>query len=189
MAKKTDLRVIKTKKNIYEGLLSLMKERPFEEIKVSDICNEALTNRSTFYDHFSDKYELLDALINDLEKDLVEKLEENGNSESAKEYYMKMIQIFFEHISSNINVYSSILKKNHNSIVMDMIASAIYKDVEIHIKNSNKLLTTEIPVEIISKFYVNAVTNVCLEYIKYPNKYKKEDILVYLNTLLPDKIY
>ena len=178
MAKKVDLRIIKTKKNLYEGLLNLMKERTFEEIKVSDICNKALTNRSTFYDHFSDKYELL-----------VEKLEENVNYSNAKEYYMQMIEIFFDHISNNINVYSSILKKNNNSIVMDMANDAIYRDVENHIRKSDKILKTEIPVEIISKFYVSAVINVCLEYIKFPNKYEKEDILKYLDTLLPDKIY
>ncbi len=189
MAKKVDLRIIKTKKNLYEGLLNLMKERTFEEIKVSDICNASLTNRSTFYDHFSDKYELLDSLINDLENDLVEKLEENVNYSNAKEYYMQMIEIFFDHISNNINVYSSILKKNNNSIVMDMASDAIYRDVETHIRNSDKKLKTEIPVEIISKFYVSAVINVCLEYIKFPNKYEKEDILKYLDTLLPDKIY
>ena len=100
-----------------------------------------------------------------------------------------MIEIFFDHISSNINVYSSVLKKNNNSIVMDMANDAIYRDVESHIRKSNKILKTEIPVEIISKFYVSAVINVCLEYIKFPNKYEKEDILKYLDTLLPDKIY
>ena len=189
MAKKVDLRIIKTKKNLYEGLLTLMKERTFEEIKVSDICSAALTNRSTFYDHFSDKYELLDSLINDLEEDLVSKLEANQNYSNAKEYYMQMIEIFFDHISNNINVYSSVLKKNNNSIVMDMASDAIYRDVENHIRKSNKILKTEIPVEIISKFYVSAVINVCLEYIKFPNKYGKEDILKYLDTLLPDKIY
>ena len=189
MAKKVDLRIIKTKKNLYEGLLNLMKEKTFEEIKVSDICSKALTNRSTFYDHFQDKYELLDSLIKDLETDLVEKLEDNASYSNAKEYYMSMIEIFFNHISSNINVYSSILKKNNNSIVMDMIGSAIYKDVETHIKNSNKILKTDIPVEIITMFYVSAVTNICLEYIKFPNKYQKEDILTYLDTLIPDKIY
>lgn len=189
MAKKIDLRILKTKRNLYEGLLTLMKEKTFEEIKVSDICSAALTNRSTFYDHFSDKYELLDSLINDLEEDLVSKLEENENYNNAKEYYMQMIEIFFEHISSNINVYSSVLKKNNNSIVMDMANDAIYRDVENHIRKSNKILKTEIPVEIISKFYVSAVINVCLEYIKFPNKHGKEDILKYLDTLLPDKIY
>ena len=70
MKKKEDLRIIKTKKNLYEGLLQLMKDTSFEDIKVSDICNVSLVNRSTFYDHFSDKYELLATLIDDLEEEL-----------------------------------------------------------------------------------------------------------------------
>lgn len=188
MTKKEDLRVTKTKKNLYDGLLLMMKEKTFEEIKVSDICNVALTNRSTFYDHFTDKYELLDSLIVDLEKGLVKKLEENSSSTSAKSYYMKMIELFFDHISENINVYAAIIKKNNNSIVMDMAYDAIIKDVESHIDEYENI-KTDIPTQIISKFYVSAVINVCLEYIKYPNKYKKEDILSYLNSLLPDKIY
>ena len=188
MTKKEDLRVTKTKKNLYDGLLLMMKEKTFEEIKVSDICSVALTNRSTFYDHFTDKYELLDSLIVDLEKGLVKKLEENSSSTSAKSYYMKMIELFFDHISENINVYAAIIKKNNNSIVMDMAYDAIIKDVESHIDEYENI-KTDIPTQIISKFYVSAVINVCLEYIKYKNKYKKEDILSYLNSLLPDKIY
>ena len=50
--KKDDLRIIKTKKALYNALINLMKNKTFEEIKVSDICNEALVNRSTFYAHF-----------------------------------------------------------------------------------------------------------------------------------------
>ena len=61
---KNDLRVIKTKKNLYEALITLMKEKTFEEIKVADICKKALINRSTFYNHYQDKYELLYELIN-----------------------------------------------------------------------------------------------------------------------------
>ena len=63
-----DKRIIKTKKNLYDGLLEVMREKEFEDIKVSDICDKALTNRSTFYDRFSDKYELLTSLIEDLKK-------------------------------------------------------------------------------------------------------------------------
>ena len=50
---KKDLRVIKTKKNLYESLIKLMSLKEFEYIKVSDICNEALISRSTFYSHFN----------------------------------------------------------------------------------------------------------------------------------------
>ena len=67
---KNDLRVIKTKKNLYEALITLMKEKTFEEIKVADICKKALINRSTFYTHYQDKYELLYELINNLKEEL-----------------------------------------------------------------------------------------------------------------------
>lgn len=187
MPKKEDLRVIKTKKNLFEGLLTMMKEKAFEDIKVSDICSAALTNRSTFYDHFNDKYELLDALIKELEEGLIKKLEENNGKGNTKEYYIKMIDLFFDHVSENMNAYIAILSKNNNSTLMDMVYDAITKDVLNNLENNTN--ANKVPLEIISKFYVSAVINVCLEYIKYPNKYKKEDIINYLDILLPNVIY
>ena len=65
---KQDLRIIKTKKVLYMALVDLMREKTFEEIKVSDICKEAHINRSTFYNNFNDKYDLLFSLFHDLEK-------------------------------------------------------------------------------------------------------------------------
>ena len=54
--------------------MELMKDQTFEEIKVSDICNKSMINRSTFYDHFNDKYELLQSLMEDLKEELEEKI-------------------------------------------------------------------------------------------------------------------
>ena len=56
MTNKNDLRVIKTNKALFNALLDLMKEKTFEEIKISDVCSKALINRSTFYAHYNDKY-------------------------------------------------------------------------------------------------------------------------------------
>ena len=53
--KKEDLRIRKTKASLYKSLLQLMEDTPFEEIKVSRICQLSMINRSTFYDHFNDK--------------------------------------------------------------------------------------------------------------------------------------
>lgn len=188
MNKKIDKRILKTKKNLYEGLLEVMKEKTFEDVKVSDICDKALTNRSTFYDHFSDKYELLTSLINDLKEELVITLKSNSNpTDSIKEHYITMIKLLLDHITTKIDVYNAILKKNNNSIVMDMLYDAMYKEIENELQE-NKLETT-IPVEIITKFYVTAVSNICLDYIKYPKKYNKETIIHYFEILIPSNIY
>ena len=188
MKKKQDLIVVKTKKNLYEGLLKLMKNTSFEDIKVSDICNISLVNRSTFYDHFSDKYELLISLINNLEEELSINLSKNKETTSAKDYYLSIITILFNHISDNLDIYTSIIKTNNNGIAADMLREAILKDVKKTLDSTN-LKKTNIPTDIISIFYVSAVINVCIEYIKEPNKYTMKDILIYLDKLLPNDIY
>lgn len=44
----------------YENLLS---DKPFRKITVQDISDAALVHRSTFYKHFQDQYDLLEALF------------------------------------------------------------------------------------------------------------------------------
>lgn len=73
-----------------------MKSKPFEQIKVSDICNEALINRSTFYDHYADKYDLLEEYINSLKDSLTEEITKENNIEKIlKSIILKLLSFFF----------------------------------------------------------------------------------------------
>lgn len=53
-----DLRVIKTDRNIRNSFIRLLGRKGFNSITVQDILDEALINRTTFYNHYSSKYEL-----------------------------------------------------------------------------------------------------------------------------------
>lgn len=57
-----DLRVIKTKKNIREAFLELRKKHALDEIKVNVLCEKAMINKTTFYNHYQDIYELSEEL-------------------------------------------------------------------------------------------------------------------------------
>ena len=57
-----DLRVIKTKKNIRDAFLELRKKHSLDEIKVNALCEMAMVNKTTFYNHYQDIYELSDEL-------------------------------------------------------------------------------------------------------------------------------
>ena len=39
MKNKIDLRIIKTNKVLFESLITLMEQKDFEKIKISDICD------------------------------------------------------------------------------------------------------------------------------------------------------
>lgn len=58
-----NVRKFKTERDIQNALLVLLKEKSFHEITIVDICNESLVGRSTFYDHYEDKYELLKKVV------------------------------------------------------------------------------------------------------------------------------
>ena len=186
MNKKIDLRIVKTKKSLYESLLKLMSNKSFEKIKVSDICDSALINRSTFYSHFDDKYELLYSLISNLKNELIDVLKQNQSIDNPKEYYLKMIEIFLNHIDDNINTYSLIIKNNKDSILMDMVIDTLTSDIK---NKLNNISNNKIPIDFISKFYTGAVINVGIDYLKDPNKIKKEEVIEYLDQLLPNNIF
>ena len=57
-----DLRTIKTKKSIENAFLELRQKKNLEDIKVSELCSIALINKTTFYNYYSDIYELSNEL-------------------------------------------------------------------------------------------------------------------------------
>jgi AcrR family transcriptional regulator len=58
-----DPRIRRTRQLLQGALESLLRTRSFEEISVHEIAEAATVNRATFYDHYTDKFALLDALI------------------------------------------------------------------------------------------------------------------------------
>lgn len=180
---KNDLRVKKTKNALYNTLMELMKAKSFEEIKVSDICNAALINRSTFYAHYNDKYELLKDAIDNLKNSLIEELNKNVKTSNTKEYYLEMISILLNHIEEKRSIYQQIMLNNRNSIMVDILYDVLDHDITSKIK---KTKSEKIPGEIIAKFYIGAVFNVCLIFLKNEKKYSKQEILEYLNRLIPN---
>lgn len=69
-----DARVRYTKMVIREAFLSLLEEKPVNKITVTEICALAEINRATFYKYYSDPFDLLEKmeqeLISSLQKDL-----------------------------------------------------------------------------------------------------------------------
>lgn len=59
----TDLRVVKTLKQIDEALLESLAEIPFEKITVDQLCQTVIINRSTFYKYYKSKYDLMEQYL------------------------------------------------------------------------------------------------------------------------------
>lgn len=90
------------------AMLELMQQMDFEKITVKDICNRAGVNRSTFYAHYTDIYQMLDENEEYLSKGLIAevKKEKGCTCEDSSPFlpylrYMKQHQYFYRVVLQN----------------------------------------------------------------------------------------
>ena len=62
-----DLRIEKTERGIKNAFIELRSRKPLEKITVKELCESARINKSTFYAHYKDIYDLSDAMEEELE--------------------------------------------------------------------------------------------------------------------------
>lgn len=58
-----DPRIKRTRQLLHRAFNELLAEKSFDEITVHDIAERSTVNRATFYDHFPDKFALLEDII------------------------------------------------------------------------------------------------------------------------------
>jgi AcrR family transcriptional regulator len=58
-----DPRIRRTRQLLHRALAKLLESKEFEKISVQDIAEEATVNRATFYDHYPDKFALLQCMV------------------------------------------------------------------------------------------------------------------------------
>jgi AcrR family transcriptional regulator len=58
-----DPRIRRTRQLLQRALQSLLRKKSLDEILVQDITDAATVNRATFYDHYTDKFALFEAMV------------------------------------------------------------------------------------------------------------------------------
>lgn len=99
-------------------MFSLLAEKPFEEITVGELCENAQYPRATFYNYFDDKYDLLNYCWMSL-------AEEIGLSEYHYAPESQMLFLYFNRICDFTREHIEVVSKTllHNSEVGYMFSS------------------------------------------------------------------
>lgn len=83
------------------AMLELMKRMDFKKITVKKICETAKVNRTTFYAHFIDIYDMLNKMESHLRKELLESYAETDLTMFSND----SIILFFQHIKNHQYFY------------------------------------------------------------------------------------
>lgn len=130
--KKANLKVINTKRKLSKSLISLLTSKSITEIDVSELCEKAGINRTTFYKHYASLYHLLDELIVQFFKrieTLFLSLSSGENTTSKVAYLLKYLKQNREFVTiiMNNNSFSSISER---LIQLNFICNLINSNIQ-----------------------------------------------------------
>ena len=138
MANTTDLRILRTKKNIYDAFLSLLQEKSFDQITVRDITERAFINRNTFYLHYRDKADLLKSIsserLNNIHQLLTQPYEQIDEN-----YFRSVMLRLIQEIFDNKVFYRAMMKDNSSDYFREQIKKEIVEQMlaNVHITEPN----------------------------------------------------
>lgn len=117
-----DLRIEKTERGIRNAFIELRSKKPLEKITVRELCEMACINKSTFYSHYKDIYDLSDSMEAEVVRTIT-------NSISHPEYIMERPaeftkELFLAYLSQN-SMIMILFSGNQRSHLVDRIENSI----------------------------------------------------------------
>ena len=170
--KKTDLRVIRTKRSIRKAFCDMIVEMDYQDITIKELTQRAMINRNTFYLHYSSLDDLLDELRDDIADKIIAMYAHYGKIEDVKE----MIRRFFEYVSSP---ESALLERIMCSGSYRFLAKKINAKVILHRKERQKSAgsnLSEAAEEIVFSYYGTIAAVIFRQWVMDGKKLSVEEL-------------
>lgn len=108
-----DLRIEKTERGIKNAFIELRSKKPLEKITVRELCELACINKSTFYSHYKDIYDLSDHIEADVVRSITNSISHAENiMENPAEFTRELFMAYLAQSSLTAILFSG-KQRNH----------------------------------------------------------------------------
>jgi AcrR family transcriptional regulator len=185
---KTDRRVIRTRRQLRDALLSLILEKGYDSVTIEEITDRADVGRTTFYLHYRDKEELLLECINGAIDELVEEITRiplsawrlaPSDDQETLSLDNPILQIF-NYVIENADLYRIIMRgmgsgQTQNRI-REIIANAVSEFLVERAKQKDIIMNPTVPLEVFSNYFAGSLMSLVAWWLEMDMPYKPEEM-------------
>ena len=141
---KLDPRIRRTRQMLFKAFQDLLTEKTFQLITVQDIAERSTLNRATFYDHFTDKFALLEAMMGERVSALIaaRMAGNEGTCEAGLRQLILAACDFLAGVSSGCQKHQRQFEPMVESQVKAIIREFLLEDLQNHRVKNAKLKAT-----------------------------------------------
>lgn len=180
-----DLRQQKTRKLLVDALISLLQQKPFSQLSVTDICQTAMVHRTTFYAHFSDKQELLHYMLHQLEQECIDTCLPQGTITNPREYFLIATERVLDFLSARHTLYKACVDSGASTaahMLEDYAAQELCQRIS---QPQFQKTVPHIHPEIAARFYAGAMLSLIRWWLSSDVPVTKELLLQNFSYFLP----
>ena len=163
--KKEDLRTKRTRKMILEAFINLVEEKGYEHVTVSDIANQAMINRATFYAHFKDKQDVYDYIFKEALEQFMNVLApvQLGRTNQLQLHTIEqIITHIFEKIQENRVFFKTVLNAHGNEQLRKQISQILrstYANIfdQVEIREKDFIVPIDFIIEYMSSTFMSSL--------------------------------
>ena len=152
---KVDRRIAKSQVAIKNAVIELMSEKSFDDITIQDIADRADVNRGTIYLHYTDKYDLLDKMIEEHMDNLRELCQSASDMTFQEGNY-----VWYEYFERNYLFFSTMLASkgapSFRSRFLDLVVEETKSEVDTT-EGKNQGLSEDVILQFFGSAVVGAV--------------------------------
>ncbi|MDD3080572.1 MAG: TetR/AcrR family transcriptional regulator C-terminal domain-containing protein [Paludibacter sp.] len=122
-----------------DALIELMQKEHISKISVKALCEKADINRSTFYTHFSDPYDLLRYINKEVIKNIKNHLDEQ-HFDVKKPISIETLDKLLVYVKDNANLFKALLSDNcdpdiQREIMNELMVYQTFEGIDLRTKN------------------------------------------------------
>lgn len=181
-----DKRSLKTRKRLEDVLFDLLKVNDINKITVKEVTTIADINRSTFYDHYSDIYDLLESVQNRVIYS-INTINKNVTLSSFSHNDFNELSILLEYIKENKEIFKILLNGQGNmqfiTTLKRIITEKFLKDILGKSDYPNKE-----HYELVSSFFISGCIGLIQNWVKNDTNIKIEELTKIMKSLIANSI-
>ncbi len=172
--------MLRTLETFSTKLFDLLATKPFEEITINELCEQAKYPRATFYNYFDDKYDLLSYCFKTLTKKIG--LDEYYHAENNQMLYLYFDRIY-DFTLERKEIIQKILIHNNETTYMFSSFKIFSNNTMRNIFKNCTLINHNIPSVLLCDHYSNTLILVW-QYTTLKNASTKDEAHKYLELLI-----
>ncbi len=139
---KPDRKTRYTRMVLQDSLIELMKEKPISKITIKELCESADINRTTFYAHYTDQYDLLrkieDETLSWVKERLCDLLGKTDKYEA-----MAVLEGIFQYFTENRSHLQVLMSEQGDINFQKQLFTLIYQECGINFSADNNMGTND----------------------------------------------